>query len=304
MLRNAVPWEYGQHLFRHYIEPTILKEINKNKPQRFEDQATYFLSLVDLAVKLPPAVRPCIEALTHLYLAIFYISRGYHNESEIAFTRMNELVLEHDLLYVELAYLLHTTFSAGPLLYPSAGDLTRACVETALRLIARLPDSQFILDDYSRQFTVMWVNKITFPPDTPLLEGKNRLTERIQDFANAILDVSERFFHVCAVLLLWIQETELWVDDALALHQEILPRPLEYLKIDDLFKLYDEFGVKIRAEAQSYILVDGNVERGQKLSAILYDVITSAIERYRDRFSLTQLTRLQEHQYIAKLWLG
>lgn len=109
---------------------------------------------------------------------------------------------------------------------------------------------------------------------------------------------------VLCLFLLWIQETELWVDDALALHQEILPQPLEYLKTDDLFKLYDEFGAFTKEEAQHYILVDGNVEKGQKLSKILYDIISVAIERYRDRFSSTQLAKLQEHQNIAKLWLG
>ena len=48
---------------------------------------------------------------------------------------MSELVSEHALLGVELAYLFHTTFSVSLLLYPSVDNLTGACVRTALKLI-------------------------------------------------------------------------------------------------------------------------------------------------------------------------
>jgi hypothetical protein len=82
-----------------------------------------------------------------------------------------------------------------------------------------------------------------------------------------------------------------------------LSKPLGELKTNDLFILYNEFGEYVRAEIQRYILTDGNVERSQKSSKILYNVISFAVERYRDGFSSTQLAILQEHQNIAKLWL-
>lgn len=298
-LHDAVPLEYAQGIFRHYVEPVILKEINQQR--RFDDQAPYFLTLVDMASKLPPSVGPCIEAWTQLYLGIFYLTRGYRQESTIAFARVNELASEYDLLDVELAYLFHTTFSAALLLYRSADDLTDACVRTALRLIDRLPDSQRWLGEYNGQFTKLWCSTITLLPSDPLIEARNRVSERLRDLANKVLNVEVYFFHVCATLLLWIQEADLWSDDARILQREVLSKPLDQLETGDLFKLYDEFGSFAREEAQRHIL-GGDVERGQELSKTLYDAMSLAIERHREKLSSEQLAKLQDHQSIAALW--
>jgi tetratricopeptide (TPR) repeat protein len=299
MFRETVPSRYAQNIFRHYIEPVILEELNRVR--RLDEQATYFLTLVDMASELPPSVRPCIEAWTQLYLGLFYLTRGYRQESTIAFTRMDDLVSEYDLLDVELVYVLHTTFGVAPLLYPSADDLTDACVKTALRLIDRLPDSRHWLGEYNGQLTRMWCSKITLLPNDPLIETRNRASERLQDLANKISDVEVRFFHVCAVLLLWIQEANLWSDNARILQREVLSRPLDQLETDDLFKLYDGFGSFARKEAQRHIL-GGDVERGQELSKTLYDAMSLAIESHREKLSSEQLAALQDHQSIAKLW--
>jgi tetratricopeptide (TPR) repeat protein len=266
-LAHTAPWEYAQHLFRHHVEPVVLQEINR--PRSFNEQAKYFLALIDMASVLPIAVRPCVEAWVQLYSGLFYLRRGHQLESRIAFARMNELIAQHGLLYVEMAYWLHTTFGGGAHLYSSASDLTAACVKTASKMIDRIPDSRPWLSDYNEQFIGMWCNKITFLPDDPLLEAKAHLDNRLRSLQTSA-DVEERFFHVCAVLLLWIQEARLWSDDARMLQQKVLTKRLYQLESDDLFRLYSELGSFIRQEAQRRIL-GGNVEKAQELSRTLYD---------------------------------
>jgi len=286
-------------IFRSSVEPVILGEINRRRG--FNEQVMYFLALTDMASRLPSTVGPCVEAWIQLYLGIFYLTRGYRQESKIAFERMRDLISEHGLLDVEFAYLLYTTFFITPLLYSTAEDLINACVKTALRLIDRLPDSQFWLGEFNEQFAKTWFNRIHVLAGDSLAEEGSHAISRWQNWFETIVDVEELFFHLCALLLLFTQNNDFWSDDARTLQRKILSKPLNQLESDETFELYDGFGKFAREEAQRQIL-DGNIRDGQALARALHDTMSSVIERCHGKLSSEQLSELEEHRKIATLW--
>lgn len=297
--RRASPSDYAQAMFRYYLEPVILQQINTRR--RFDDQLVYFLALPDMASRLPQSVRPCMEAWSQLYLGLFYLSRGYQQESKLAFIRMNDLISQYELLHVELVYLFHTTFGAAAILYKHADELVGAFTRMALRVIEILPQSEYLLADFNRQVVEIWCTKARISSDDSLFEQSTRLGDRLDNLTNRPVDARGKFFHICAVLLLWVMETDSWSADSRRLQEATLRAPLDQLATHDVFDLYEDFGAFARKEAQRHIL-DGNIETGQTLAGALHSIMSRALQYYGASLSAEQIDQLRDHQELGRMW--
>jgi hypothetical protein len=288
-IRDASPSDYARGLFQELIEPIIQKEINGQ--YYMEEPLKFFIQMVEMAKQLPVSVSASIEALANLYLGLFYASRGYLSECHIAFDRTNDLVTEHDLKHVKLTYLLHKTFDF-PQLYSSEYDFLMDCVHTALVIISYLPESEYLLNDYSRRV----VTRLSMTDVVAEIFG-----ESITIWYEKLSKPEDRFYHVCAVFLLILLNNAIWPEDTDCLLAHVLKKPLNLIDSELIFRLYDYLGKSKRSHAQTAIM-NGRISETEKAADMLQETISYGIQQYQKRFSSEQIAKMKEHLSIAKLW--